>query len=133
MAYKRKGQLTSHIEWAKHLRKYWKRNFWRGERIAEQNFIKFELNEMYKGLYQMVSEVLWNDWDPIGLNDEGPQDEYESYVPEICSMIMKKESNQDIAERLFEIETRSIGVEGNIEHCLKVANILYYKVNDALV
>ena len=32
MAYKRKGQLTTTGEWARHLRKYLKRQFWKSER-----------------------------------------------------------------------------------------------------
>jgi len=31
MANKKKGQLTSTSEWAKHLRKYLKRQFWKGD------------------------------------------------------------------------------------------------------
>lgn len=34
MAHKRKGQLTVTGEWAKHLRKFWRRQFWKGERTA---------------------------------------------------------------------------------------------------
>ena len=34
MAHKRKGQLTVSGEWAKHLRKYLRRKFWKGERKA---------------------------------------------------------------------------------------------------
>lgn len=32
MATKKKGTLTTSGEWAKHLRKYHKRKFWKGER-----------------------------------------------------------------------------------------------------
>jgi len=30
----KKGQLTSSKEWARHLRPYWRRVFWKGERVA---------------------------------------------------------------------------------------------------
>ena len=36
MASVKKGQLTATPEWAKHLRKFGKRLFWRGERRAEK-------------------------------------------------------------------------------------------------
>ncbi len=42
MAHKRKGQLTSADVWHKHLRKFWKRNFWKGERAAEKKLIDNE-------------------------------------------------------------------------------------------
>jgi hypothetical protein len=37
MAHKRKGQLTITKEWAKHLRKFWRQQFWKGERNAAKN------------------------------------------------------------------------------------------------
>jgi hypothetical protein len=43
MARKRKGQLTVTKEWAKHLRKYLRRRFWKGERYAEKKYIRKEL------------------------------------------------------------------------------------------
>lgn len=32
----------------------------------------------HKELYKAIDEVLWNDWDPIGVNDIAPRDEYQS-------------------------------------------------------
>jgi hypothetical protein len=43
MSQKRKGQLTTSPEWAKHLRKYLKRQFWKRERLAEKEEIEVEL------------------------------------------------------------------------------------------
>ena len=45
MAQKRNGQLTKTGEWAKHLRKFLKRRFWKGERKASQGIITKELRE----------------------------------------------------------------------------------------
>ena len=42
MAHKKKGQITASGEWAKHLRKYLKRKFWKGERNAEKEMVKKE-------------------------------------------------------------------------------------------
>lgn len=39
MAHKQKGQLTTSGEWAKHLRGFLKRQFWKGERKAEKKMI----------------------------------------------------------------------------------------------
>lgn len=46
MTHKKKGQLTTHIEWAKHLRKIGKRIFWKGEREAEKRLVSNELKEL---------------------------------------------------------------------------------------
>ncbi len=45
MAHKKNGQLTTSPEWAKHLRKYMKSQFWKGERKAEKKLIMNELSE----------------------------------------------------------------------------------------
>lgn len=42
MAHKQKGQLTTSDEWAKHLRGFLKRQFWKGERKAGKRLIKKE-------------------------------------------------------------------------------------------
>jgi hypothetical protein len=39
MGQNKKGQLSSNKEYAKHLRKYLKRRFWKGERQAEKTII----------------------------------------------------------------------------------------------
>ena len=44
MAHKQKGQLTVTSEWAKHLRKFLRRQFWKGERNAEKKLIRKEIN-----------------------------------------------------------------------------------------
>ncbi len=45
MSSKKKGQLTVAGEWAKHLRKYLRRQFWKGERNAGKILIQKELKE----------------------------------------------------------------------------------------
>ncbi len=40
MATKKKGHLSTHSEWAKHLRKFGKKMFWKGERTQEKKEIK---------------------------------------------------------------------------------------------
>ncbi len=48
MANKKKGQLTSTPEWAKHLRKYLKRQFWKGERNSSKELVQKQSNEYNK-------------------------------------------------------------------------------------
>ena len=45
MPHKRKGQLTVSKEWAKHLRSFLKKQFWKGERQAEKKSIITERNK----------------------------------------------------------------------------------------
>jgi hypothetical protein len=45
MAHKRKGQITVSGEWAKHLRKYFRRKFLKAERKAGKKLIQQEATE----------------------------------------------------------------------------------------
>jgi hypothetical protein len=52
MANKKKGHLTVASEWARHLRKYMKNQFWRGERNASKKLICNEVCEADNLLWQ---------------------------------------------------------------------------------
>ena len=52
MAHKKKGHLTTSPEWAKHLRKYMKNQFWKGERKASKELIRSELFESDNLMWQ---------------------------------------------------------------------------------
>src|SRR5690606_29989731 len=41
-------------------------------------------------LYKKINDILWFDWDPIGVNDLAPSDEYHRYVPEIFTLVRAK-------------------------------------------
>jgi hypothetical protein len=63
MAHKRKGQLTVSGEWARHLRPFWRRAFWKGERQAARELEREEHNAMgleraaHGTVEQLVAEV----------------------------------------------------------------------------
>ncbi|MEM8799552.1 MAG: hypothetical protein AAGF15_05685 [Pseudomonadota bacterium] len=45
MATKKRSILTTTYEWARHLRPAYKREFWRGERRAEEAHLRHEIEE----------------------------------------------------------------------------------------
>ena len=73
-------------------------------------------------LYKKIDDILWFDWDPIGINDIAPRDEYQSYVPEIFGLVKTKADRQEIANRLFKLETEKMGMSGTLENCLTIAD-----------
>jgi hypothetical protein len=73
-------------------------------------------------LYKKIDDILWFDWDPIGINDITSRDEYQSYVPEIFGLVKAKADRQEIANRLHKFETQNMGVDGTIEKCLLLAD-----------
>ena len=74
-----------------------------------------------RGIYLAIDEILWNDWDPIGVNNLAPRDEYQCYTPEIFRLKMSGAGAEKIAKRLLELEQDTIGIEGGMEHCQRVA------------
>ena len=78
-------------------------------------------------LYKDIDEILWNDWDPINLNgfDDWPKDEYRSYVPIIFSLKINGESIENIAEKLFEIQTNRMEIDGGYDKCKHVAEKIF--------
>lgn len=75
-----------------------------------------------KELYNAIDEILWNDWDPIGINDNASRDEYQSYTPTIFSLKINGVDTETVAKKLYEIETVTIGVLGSIDHCRQIAD-----------
>lgn len=73
-------------------------------------------------LYKRIDDILWFDWDPIGINDLAPKDEYQAYVPEIFGLVKAKADRQEIANKLHKIETDNIGIGGSIANCLTIAD-----------
>lgn len=85
------------------------------------DFHKLLKNEEPTNLYESIDLILWNDWDPIGINDIAPRDEYQSYTPTIFKLKTIGADSETIAKTLYKIETETIGVSGNIDHCRQVA------------
>ncbi len=73
----------------------------------------------------MIREILLQEWDPIGINDEpGAQHEYDAYVAEVDALVVRKAKEQEIFQHLWEIETGYMGLAGNREKTEAVAKRL---------
>jgi len=75
-------------------------------------------------IYKKIDDILWFDWDPIGVNDIVSRNEYQSYVPEIFRLLKSNADRLEIANRLFKFETENMGMSGEIQNCLAIADIL---------
>jgi len=87
-----------------------------------EDFHKLLKYEEPTTLYEAIDLILWNEWDPIGINDIAPRDEYQGYTPTIFQLKTKGADKETIAKTLHEIETVTIGVVGSIEHCRQIAD-----------
>jgi len=111
----------------------WKEYLLTGEYRLDENELKqkFRSKGKYQDLYQKIDEILWDEWDPIGVNDTASRDEYQGYTPTIFNLIKKKTDKETIAQKLLEFEILNMGLLGNIEHCIQVAEkIINLKKNE---
>lgn len=75
-----------------------------------------------RDLHQSIREILVGDWDPIGIRAIAEAaDEYDSYVPEIYSMLIKRRSAGDISDFLLWVETEHMGLAADRQKTRLVA------------
>lgn len=74
-------------------------------------------------MYRQIDEILWSEWDPIGINDcEEARDEYQGYLPHVWRFKLLRADAEIIAQYLWKVETDNMGLNGDIEHCRQIAN-----------
>ena len=62
-------------------------------------------------LWQEVKEVLFQEWDPIGVNSNPEcHDEYDSYVGTIVRLLQSEADEYKIAERLHNLRRVGMGL-----------------------
>lgn len=72
-----------------------------------------------------ISEILLQDWDPIGINDEvAVRDEYDAYAAEIARMLASGVSASGLAQYLVRVETEGLGLRAQPERAHAVAQML---------
>ena len=75
-----------------------------------------------KDLYTKVDKILWEEWDPIGVNDYGgPDDEYRGYVPSIIRLLEEDADESKIAKLLHEHANVNMGLSSNLTDHLAIA------------
>lgn len=76
-------------------------------------------------LYKRIDEILWFDWDPIGINAiDAARDEYYSYLFPLMNMVLDGTNREQVATYLYECETVNMGMVGNKSHCEYVAGLI---------
>jgi hypothetical protein len=85
-------------------------------------------------LYQAIDEILWRDWDPIGIcNTEGPRDEYQMYLPQVFQLALAGDRAR-IADYLFKVATDRMGlITQRNQHLMVADKILGAKANAGVV
>ena len=69
-----------------------------------------------KQLFEQVDAILWEDWDPIGVNDyNGPTDEYRGYVPSIVNLLNERADQFKLTRLLHQHANVNMGLSTQIE------------------
>lgn len=64
-----------------------------------------------------IRQILYHDWDPIGVAGEAPEDEYDAYIAPIYRILVGSRSEQELCEFLFRTARDTIGMANDIvEH-----------------
>jgi hypothetical protein len=72
-------------------------------------------------LYQAIDEILWRDWDPIGVfGIDGARDEYQMYLPQVYQLALEGDRAK-IADYLFVVATERLGLTTQRNQHLAVA------------
>jgi len=73
-------------------------------------------------LVAVVRTMLWEDWDPIGVNQfSEASDEYDSYAGEVAELVRRGASEQEMFDWLWSLETGHIGLEGDRDNTQQFA------------
>lgn len=78
-----------------------------------------------------IRDILLLEWDPIGVNEiDEARDEYDSYVPVVCQLIVRGASTLQLFDYLWWLETEHMGLPGRREHTMTIAARLSALVGD---
>ena len=73
-----------------------------------------------------ISEVLWNVWDPIGLNKRAdwPKDEYDGYVNAVYHLLISGSADVHIANHLLLIVQENMEIPAKFDDMIPTVKAL---------
>lgn len=75
-----------------------------------------ERREKAARIQESIREILFNDWDPIGVNDLAPNDEYDAYVGGVYRLLVSGAADAELSEHLRQLEITQMESPTNPEH-----------------
>ena len=72
----------------------------------------------------VIRQVLFDDWDPIGINDIAPRDEYDSYIGGVYRRLVSGCTEDELCKYLGELETTAMASPTNADHRRMIARKL---------
>ena len=73
-------------------------------------------------LISNIRMMLWEDWDPIGVNQfPEASDEYDNYASEVAGMVCRNATEQEMFDHLWALETGYFGLQGDRDNTARFA------------
>ena len=88
--------------------------------------------KQYRQLIQITKEII-DQWDPIGLLEFCPSNEYDMEIESIAAVITKNIDADTLASKIMHIFQDYFGSDafsGNHDECLKISNSLIQKIQE---
>jgi hypothetical protein len=84
-----------------------------------------KITNQEKELIKRINEVLFYVWDPVGVYTEPEaRDEYDSYVPQVFSLLKQSNPSENLKKYLFDIAKKEIASEITEDNLKKVVELL---------
>ncbi len=83
-----------------------------------------EVRDQALEVQERIRDVLFNEWDPIGVNDYAPRDEYDAYIGGIYRLLTNDVDAETLATHLRNLEIEQMECPTTHEHRTKIAESL---------
>ena len=83
-----------------------------------------ELKESGIAVQEKIRHVLFHEWDPIGVNDYAPRDEYDAYIGGIYRFLANGADSHILAAHLRRLEIEQMGCPTSTVHRKMIAEKL---------
>lgn len=77
-----------------------------------------------KEIENEIRDILFDEWDPIGINDSGPRDEYDNYIGRVYRFLNEGKDVEFLAKHLLNLEVGSMHCTTTEAHRKMVARRL---------
>lgn len=85
-----------------------------------------KLSQKDKELYRRIDEILYYQWDPIGVSDVvWSRDEYQNYLPTVFKLVLEKSNKEEIEDYLSKVVTDQMGLRSDKKHNMKIVDMFF--------
>lgn len=75
--------------------------------------------------YDLVRTFVLDEWDPIGVaHDLAGRNEYDAYLPNLCGMMIRGASEEEVFTYMWNLESERLGISGSRERTRECAKRL---------